>query len=163
MVIRIGVMGIGNEARGDDAAGLMVARHLRNEMPDSVTVQEVRGEGIDLLDRWQNADAVILIDASCSGAAPGTIHRLDPLTQTLPHGLFPCSTHAFGVAEAIELARVLQQLPSRLVVYGIEGAQFDIGSEMSAAVLQAVPHVVQQVRQDIATFWAQERGEDSHA
>jgi hydrogenase maturation protease len=163
MVIRIGVMGIGNEACGDDAVGLVVARHLRHEIPDSVTVQEVRGEGIDLLDRWQNADAVILIDASCSGAAPGTIHRLDPLTQTIPHGLFPCSTHAFGVAEAIELARVLQQLPPRLVVYGVEGAQFDIGRELSAAVLQAVPEVVRQVRQDIAAFRAQETGDDGHA
>lgn len=163
MVVRIGIMGIGNEARGDDAVGLVVARHLRHEIPDRVTVQEVRGEGIELLDRWQNADAVILIDASRSGAAPGTIHRLEPLTQTIPHGLFPCSTHAFGVAEAIELARALQQLPPRLVVYGIEGAQFDIGSKLSAAVLQAVPHVVQQVRLDIATFRAQERGEESHA
>jgi hypothetical protein len=58
---------------------------------------------------------------------------------------------------------VLQQLPSRLVVYGIEGAQFDIGSDLSAAVLQAVPDVVRQVLQDIATFETQKRGEDSHA
>jgi hydrogenase maturation protease len=77
--------------------------------------------------------------------------------------LFPCSTHAFGVAEAIELARVLQQLPSRLVVYGVEGAHFDIGCDLSAAVLQAVPEVVQQVRQDIAAFRTQEMGDDGHA
>lgn len=156
-------MGIGNEARGDDAVGLVVARYLRRDIQDRVTVQEVRGEGIDLLDRWQSADAVIVIDASCSGAVPGTIHRLEPLTQTIPHGLFPCSTHAFGVAEAIELARVLQQLPPHLVVYGIEGAQFDIGSELSAAVLQAIPGVVRQVRQDIAAFQTQEMGDEGHA
>ena len=162
-MVRIGVIGIGNEARGDDAVGLVVARHLRHDAQDNVTVQEVRGEGFGLLDRWQSTDAVILIDASRSGAPPGTIHRLEPLLQTIPHGLFSCSTHAFGVAEAIELARVLHQLPPRLVVYGVEGACFDIGSEMSAAVLRAVPDVVRQVRQDIAVFRAQEIGEDSHA
>jgi hydrogenase maturation protease len=75
----------------------------------------------------------------------------------MPNGLCPCSTHAIGVVEAIELARVLQQLPPRLIVYGIEGIQFDIGRELSEKVLQAVPDVVQRVRQDIQEFLTQER------
>lgn len=147
--MRISVIGIGNETRGDDAAGLVVARRLHHEVSDMIDVQEVHGEGISLLDQWREADAAILIDACASGAAPGTIHRIEPLSQPLPSGLFPCSTHAFGVAEAIELARVLQMLPPHLVVYGIEGKQFEVGCELSAEVLGAVSSVVQQVQQDI--------------
>ena len=67
------------------------------------------------------------------------------------------------MVEAIELARVLQQLPPCLVVYGIEGMQFDIGRELSAAVRQAVPDVVQQVRQDIQTCQTQGKGDQHHA
>ena len=162
-MVHISVIGIGNEARGDDAVGLVVARRLQPGTPEGVAIQEVHGEGSQLLDRWQGADAVILIDASSSGVAPGTIHRLTPLMQPIPSGLFPCSTHSFGVAEAIELARVLQQLPPRLVVYGIEGIQFDIGRELSAAVRQAVPDVVQQVRQDIQCFQMQGKGDQRYA
>ena len=160
---RICVIGVGNEARGDDAVGLEVARRLHRQRLPGVTVQELGGDLSSLLDRWQNADAVILIDASAPGASPGAIVRLEPLAQSIPKGVFPYSTHAFGVAEAIELARVLEQLPTRLIVYGIEGAQFDIGSELSAEVLQAIPDVVQQVQQDIIAWQAQEQEAHRHA
>jgi hydrogenase maturation protease len=162
-MVRISVIGIGNETRGDDAVGLVVARCFQHDTPTGVTVQEIHGEGISLLDRWQGADAVVLIDACVAGVAPGTIHRLEPLKQPLPNGLFPCSTHAFGMVEAIELARVLQQLPPHLVVYGIEGRQFDIGRELSAEARQAVPDVVQRVRQDIIVFQRQEEGTKRYA
>ncbi|ETX05225.1 MAG: hypothetical protein ETSY2_24230 [Candidatus Entotheonella gemina] len=115
-MVRIGVIGIGNDARGDDAVGLEVARRLQHDLPEGVTIREICGEGLSLLDRWQDTDAVIVIDASYSGAAPGSIHRLEPLTQPIPKELYLCSTHAFGVGEAIELARTLDQLPSHLVV-----------------------------------------------
>ena len=162
-MVDIGVMGIGNDARGDDAIGLVVARRLQHDTPEGVTVQEVHGPGLSLLDRWQGAGAIILIDASYSGSAPGTIHRLEPLTQPIPSGLFPCSTHAFGVVETIELARVLEQLPPHLVVYGIEAMQFDIGSELSEGVRQAVPEVVRRVRQDIRELQMKEAGDNHYA
>ena len=70
--MRISVIGIGNDTRGDDAVGLVVVRQLQHEVSDDITVQEVHGEGISLLDRWRDTDAVVLIDASTSGVAPGT-------------------------------------------------------------------------------------------
>jgi hypothetical protein len=36
--------------------------------------------------------------------------------------------HHFGLAEAVELARVLDRLPPRLWIYGIEGRQSEQGS-----------------------------------
>lgn len=162
-MVRISVIGIGNDARGDDAVGLVVARRLQRNTPEGVTVQVIRGEGLSLLERWQGADAVILIDASSSGAAPGTIYRLEPLAKPIPSGLFPCSTHTFGVAEAVELARVLQQLPPHLIVYGIEGAQFDIGQALSAETRQAVADVVQRVRQDIVVLQKASEGRHHYA
>ena len=43
------------------------------------------------------------------------------------------STHALGLADAVELARSLGRLPQRVVVYGIEGAAFEFGNGLSAA------------------------------
>lgn len=82
---------------------------------------ECEGEPLDLIEEWSGAGQAIVVDAVSSGAEPGAIHRIDPRRQPLPAELFTGSTHALGVAEAVELARALDRLPRRLVVIGIEG------------------------------------------
>ena len=125
--------------------GLVVARRLREAAPESVRVLEESGEGAGLMESWQDADTVILIDAVHSGAKPGTLHRLDAHLQPLAKKFFRFSTHAFGVAEAIELARALGRLPPRLIVYGVEGKSFEAGVGLSPEVEAAAPEVVERV------------------
>ena len=57
--------------RSDDAVGLEVARRLRATLLDGVEVLEREGEPTSLLAAWEGADAVWLVDAVLSGAAPG--------------------------------------------------------------------------------------------
>jgi hydrogenase maturation protease len=146
---RVLVIGIGNAYRGDDAVGLVVAQRLQEDPLDGVTIVLTTGEGTAILALWQDTDAVVLVDAVCTGASPGTLHRFAVGTQPLPAMFSRVSTHAFGVAEAIELARVLRQLPPALVVYGVEGSTFATGAGLSAAVAAVVPQAVAQVRQDL--------------
>ena len=147
---RILVIGVGNEYRSDDAAGILIARRVRELSLDGVSVTEKSGEGTELMESWKNADDVILIDAVASGARPGTIHRFDARARPIPTSHFRCSTHAFGVGGAIELARTMNLLPTSLTVFGIEGKAFDPGTELSPdlekAVGQAVELVVDQIR-----------------
>jgi hydrogenase maturation protease len=131
------IIGIGNEYRSDDGVGLVVARRLRPRVGDAFAVIEQTGEGASLIEAWRGAGSVIVIDAVTSGAEPGTIHRFEANTETLPKSLFRYSTHAFSLAEAIELARALGELPSRLVVYGIEANDFTAGVGLSSAVDEA--------------------------
>jgi hydrogenase maturation protease len=138
------IIGIGNEYRGDDAVGLIVARRLKERLAGSFTVLEQSGDGAALMEAWQGAETVIIIDAVMSGAAPGTIHRFDASVQPLPKDTFRCSTHAFGVAEAIELSRALSELPQSLVVYGIEGKNFAAGVGLSSEVEKAVGEVARR-------------------
>ena len=133
------VIGLGNSFRGDDGAGPAVARGLVDQVPARVRAYE--GEPVGLIEEWTADDAVIVVDAVSSGAPPGTIHRLDPLSQPIPAALSQGSTHAFGLAETIELARALDRLPDRLAVYGIEGGRFTAGQELSPAVARAVESV----------------------
>lgn len=153
--IPIVVLGVGNAYRGDDGIGPTVAQRLREEPPDHVVVLTASGEGTSLLESWRNTDAAILIDAVHSAARPGTVHRIEAAEQPVPKEFLRCSTHSFGVAEAIELARVLQQLPSRLIVYGIVGKTFEAGAGLSTPLTQAVPHVVARVRRDICALKAE--------
>jgi hydrogenase maturation protease len=139
------IIGIGNEYRGDDAAGLIVARRLKERLADSAIVIEQSGDGAALMEAWRSAETVTIIDAVMSGAAPGTIHRFDANAQPLPKDAFRLSTHAFGVAEAIELARALGELPRGLMVYGIEGKNFTVGIGISPEVEKATCEAVRQV------------------
>jgi hydrogenase maturation protease len=139
------IIGLGNEYRHDDAVGLVVARRLRQAAPKSVRVLEETGEGASLLESWQDAEMVILIDAVQSGAAPGTLHRLDAHAQPMAKEFFRFSTHAFGLAEAVELGRALGRLPPRLIVYGIEGKSFEAGVGLSPEVEAAAQVVVERV------------------
>lgn len=150
------IVGIGNALRGDDAAGLAVARRLEEALSgrhdpqvlSGAAVLRHDGEGASLMEVWQGREAVILVDAVLSGAAPGAIHRLDALSQPLPAGWLRCSTHAFGVAEAVELARAMGRLPPRLVLYGIEANSFAPGAGLSPEVGAAVPVVAELVLQE---------------
>jgi hydrogenase maturation protease len=140
------VIGLGNADRGDDAIGLVIARGIRRACPPGVTVADVDGDQLALLDAWAEAaadgDAVYVVDAVRSGAAPGTVYRFtadDPLPATIR----PAGTHALTLAEVIEVARALstenrRRLPVNLICYGIEAATFTPGAPMSPSVAAAV-------------------------
>ncbi len=139
------IVGIGNEYRSDDGVGLVVARELQAKKLQHILVTESNGDGAELMEMWKSAATVILVDAVSSGAKPGTIYRLAALTQPVPASFSFPSTHAFGVAEALGLARALDQLPPCLTIYAIEGKNFAAGSELSLEVEKAVREVVERV------------------
>lgn len=146
------IIGIGNAYRRDDGVGLIVARRLKEEAPDTIKVIEESGEGAALMESWKGTETVIIIDAVNSDSEPGTIHRLDAHEQSIPAKFFHYSTHAFSVAEAIELARALKKLPPRLIVYGIEGKNFEAGEGLSPEVEQAAEEVIKAVLKEIRTL-----------
>jgi hydrogenase maturation protease len=155
------VLGIGNLDRGDDAAGRAVAWHLRSFSPANVEILEHDGEGTALLARLDGAAVAFLVDASASRAAPGTIRRFDVTATPLPDLALGLSTHGFGLATAIELARALDQLPPRCVIYTIEGGLFEPGAPLSPPVQAAVAEVARRLRAEIGN--PAERRADHHA
>jgi len=89
-----------------------------------------------------------LIDAIQSGAPPATVYRFDARAEGLPTWFSHASTHTFGVAEAIELARHIDELPPKLIVYGIEGLDFSPGTELSPEVVEALPAISKLILQE---------------
>jgi hydrogenase maturation protease len=146
------VIGVGNAYRCDDSVGLAVARALQGTLPNGVEVLEREGEPTSLMDAWEGARSVWLVDAVSSGAVAGTIHCVDAGLGPLPAGFARSSTHHFGLPEAIELARTLRRLPERLVVYGIEGANFETGEALSPEVEAAVAPVAEAIRREVLAY-----------
>jgi hydrogenase maturation protease len=144
---RVGVACLGNRFRGDDGVGLLVADRLRAA---GVDVQECQDEPTRLLDAWRELDRLVLVDAVRSGAPPGTVHRVDASSGELPRELGLSSSHLFGVAETLALARVLDALPAQVIVYGIEGSAFGASTAVEPVVAAAVEPVAAGVLRELA-------------
>ena len=138
------VIGVGNEYRHDDGVGNVVARELRKMLSDCDVV-EASGEGAELMDLWDGREEVYLIDAVLSGSSPGAVVRIEAQRESVPGSFFHYSTHAFSVAEAIELARTLGTLPRRIILFGIEGEDFAQGTGITPAVQSAAIQVLQTI------------------
>jgi hydrogenase maturation protease len=143
------VIGIGNPMRGDDAAGVAVAERLRPRVPVGVEVIACNEEPSRLMEAWDGADRVVLVDSVSSGAPPGMLHRFDADEEPVPARAFRSSTHAIGIAETIELARALGRLPRRVRVYGVEAGGFATGASLTPDVEAAVAFLVKDVLADL--------------
>ncbi len=142
------VIGIGNPDRADDGIGPLVVARL-GLLPGTRVISR-SGDAFALIEEWTGADTAILIDAASSNSTPGHIHRIELPSDELPCDLGLSSTHAFGLAEAIALARVLERLPPRVVIYAVEGACFDPGGPMTAEVAAAADEVANLVAAEVS-------------
>ena len=143
MSARVLAIGVGNELRRDDGAGLEAVRCLRGKA--KVEVREARGDLSVLAEEWDRTTRVFLVDAVRSGAAPGTLHRFDASVGPLPAVFARGSTHAIGIAGAVELARALGRMPASLVVFGIEGRDFGHGEGLTPEVARAAGEVAARI------------------
>ena len=128
------VIGIGNPWRRDEGAGPAVAARLDGR----ARILTLLGSGAELIEAWHDAQRVVVIDAMQSGARPGTLKRFDAQAGPLPPGAFRCLGYRFGLAEAVEMARLLGCLPVRLEVWGIEAGDLGQGPGLTAEVEEAV-------------------------
>jgi hydrogenase maturation protease len=142
------IIGVGNPMRGDDGVGANVAEKL---CADGIPALTFDGDGAELMEMWVGHEHVIIVDATQSQATAGTVYRFNANAEGLPSHLFRHSTHQFGVVEAVEMARALNRLPTRLTVYGIEGGDFSLGAGLSLDVKRAVPTVVQRIKAEFSS------------
>ena len=141
------VIGIGNLDRCDDAAGLLVAQRLRRL---NVDAYEFQGEALSLVDLFEDCDRVILVDAVVTGKPPGSIVFWDARKQRVPRDPFRCSTHTFGLADAVELAHMLEKMPDQLWVYGIEAREVRPGTTVRRKVMEAVERLTLQIANEVS-------------
>jgi hydrogenase maturation protease len=151
------VIGVGNEWRGDDAAGLLAVRRLKADPQLPVEIVESRGTAGAVREAWKDATGVIVVDAVVSGGRPGAIYRFNARGAGVPVEISrSSSTHDWGVAEAVALGQVFKELPPRLIVYGIEGKNFGPGQEVSQEVEAAIPELVRRIKREIQGWLGQE-------
>ncbi len=157
--VRTLLLGYGHPDRGDDAAGLLVARRLRGALPAGVEVREAFGEGTLLMDSWAGFQRVLVADSVVSGAPPGTVHRLEGRRFAASEEFRSFSSHALGLREAIRLAEALDRLPPELEIVGIEGRRYDPGDPISPEVMEGIGRAAAILAEDLKGSAAARGGE----
>ena len=146
------IIGVGNTFRNDDAVGRLAVHSISDCISNTVRVVEASGEGSQIIEVMTGAETVIIIDAVCSGGTPGTVYKLNAREDKVPSQFFHYSSHQFGVAEAIEVARTLGSLPEKLILIGIEGKNFEFGTTLSPEVEKALPDVHMMIHEIVGTI-----------
>jgi hydrogenase maturation protease len=156
--VRAAVIGVGSVQRGDDAAGALVAKQLRDTVKPndrySLQVIECDGETTALIDALKDFDVAYLVDAAHSNAASGTIVRIEAHREPLPAYLGSLSSHQLGLAQGIELARTLGALPRVCIVFGIEARSFSFNTPPTAEVSKAIDEVALRIRAELTDLIA---------
>jgi hydrogenase maturation protease len=144
------VIGVGNEYRRDDGAGLAVATSLRDRVPPGVEVVLTDGEPTRLIEAWTGAALAVVVDAvRADPPRPGRVHRF-VLDRPLTGATRTASSHGFGLDDAIRLALALDRMPGRLIVHAIEAADLTLGTGLTPPVAAAVDEVAGAVLSDLS-------------
>lgn len=145
------VIGVGERHKHDEQVGLYVARRIREESGGAVRVVDETKDVLDLMELWQTADVVFVVDAVVDDKGVGAIHHFEIGPSTGCDEVIPAdvsfSLRVLGLADAIHLAESLDMLPARLIVYGIEAECFKPGEGLSLDVLAAAEQVTREIIQ----------------
>lgn len=152
---KILIAGIGNSFRCDDRAGLLVCDLISDAITETplnalLDIKKLSGEGAELIEEWQGYERVYLADASQSAGTPGKLTRIDASNTTLKQDYFHYSSHNFSLAEAVELARQLDELPEKMVVYAIEGLNFSFGLDITFEIEISCLNAARKILEDIS-------------
>jgi hydrogenase maturation protease len=143
------VIGVGNEYRRDDGAGLAVVARLRDRVPPGVELVLTDGEPTRLIEAWTGAALAVVVDAvRADPPRPGRAHRF-VLDRPLAGATRTASSHGFGLDDAIRLALALDRMPGRLIVHAIEAADLGQGTGLAPPVAAAADEVAGAVLSDL--------------
>jgi hydrogenase maturation protease len=154
------ILGLGNPLVSDDSVGLRVAEVLKQRLADreDVEVSEDYWGGLRLMERLIGRRRAIIVDAVCSGAAPGTIHRLSPDSIATQRS---ASAHDVNLPTALEFGRLAgMELPRNedIRLVGIEAVDILTFSEhCTPAVEAAIPRAVETVLEMLQEWNVNER------
>ena len=144
------VIGVGNEFRRDDGAGLAVVARLRDRVPPGggTGAHRRRAHPADRgLDQGGARRRGRRRPRPSAPPRPGAPVRAG---SALAGETRTASSHGFGLDDAIRLALALDRMPRRLIVHAIEAADLSQGTGLTPLVAAAMDEVASAVLTDIS-------------
>lgn len=161
---KILVAGIGNIFLGDDAFGTEVVKRMRGRtLPENVSIIDFGVRSYDLAYAlMQDWDLVILVDAICRGAEPGTLFTIRP-EHPREEVSVAIDAHAMNPVAALRLVKTLGGRIAPLLVVGCEPATLEPNPDGNFVLSQQVDMAVNQAIAMVEQLIARARTEPSVA
>ncbi len=154
---KLGVLGIGNTLKGDDGIGVVLVNQLQDkDIPGEIEFHEVGTSGMNILHYLKGLETAVIVDAIRSDGEPGDSVFFRP--DEVDSDIEVRSTHDANLLEAIELSEAVGERPDEVVIMGVIPKDMSIRDELSPALQQKLPELVEKLRDKIITIMEEEGG-----
>ena len=142
------VLGCGSLLMGNDGIGLKIIETLQKtkfKYSEGIDIVDAGVCGLDLLNIFDGARKIILVDAILADSPVGSVHRIEG-KDLIKKDTEPCnlvSVHDLTITDVLRIGNEIQLLPE-IIVIGIE-----IGARVTEATLEISPEVIKGVDEAI--------------
>ena len=152
---KIGIIGLGNPLRCDDAIGLLLLQFLRqNKKKLSKTIDFIDGgtSGMKLLHLLGDYDTVLLLDAVDFKGSPGEIKKftVDEIKNQKIQVFL--STHEPDFLTVYALLKKLDKTPTHLVIFGVQPKDISPGTGVSQEINRFLPFLKKKILEEIQSM-----------
>jgi hydrogenase maturation protease len=154
---RILIAGVGNAWLRDDGFGGEVVKRLESRaLPEGTAVFDFGTGGLDLAyEVMRGYDALVLVDVSRQGGAPGTLYVMEASEADVEAGIEDgqvINPHAMDPQTVLRFVKTIGAWPGKVVVVACEPADVEemglgLSGEVAAAVGSAVEVVARTVEE----------------
>ncbi|RMF36813.1 MAG: hydrogenase maturation protease [Planctomycetota bacterium] len=137
------VVGLGSP-HGDDQAGWLATDALAQRFPPNDPVLRKANSASELLDWIDGVGRLIIVDACLGLNRPGEFRCWRWPHRAMAIGKW-AGSHDMPLAAVLDLAHRLGRLPPRVEVWGIQSGEQQLGDDLSAAVRDALPYLVDAI------------------
>lgn len=158
---RVAVIGVGNILMGDEGLGVHAIEALRGRVGEfgrSVELVDAGTALLDVIDDYTDCDVLIVIDVVRGGGEPGAIYRFDLEDfRAADHSGTPTSLHELSVLEVLDMERLTGRVIPHVIVVGMEPERIAAHLDMSAAVAEKLPRLVETVLDELKSILSTDR------
>jgi len=140
------VLGIGNALLRDEGIGCHVVHALEGiPLPDVEVVDG--GTCPDVLQIFEDADKLVIVDAVKGGGTPGQIYRFH-LEDITPEQKPFLSLHDLRLVDSLKLMRLWHNI-DKAVIIGVEPGEIGWGLELSSKLRGRMPQIIDAILSEL--------------
>jgi len=146
-MIRTLILGLGNTLLGDDGIGVRVAEQLQGSVSGAEVINGATA-GLSLLDKINDYEKVVVVDAVEMGKIPGSIARFsaEELLRLPESQSF--SLHEIGLVEVLKIGKSLSEDFNNVIIVGVQPKELN-QQELSPEVEKSIPEVIAMVKKEV--------------
>ena len=146
------VLGLGNPLMSDEGIGIFLINRLAelSEQFSDVDFFDAGTGGITLLHLFEGRDRAIIIDCAFMDEEPGRIRRFTPDQVKSVKQLAHQSLHEQDIMKIIEMAKLMEQCPKEIVLFGIQPKTITLGQIISKELEENIDSYIKVICDELS-------------